>query len=802
MRSFRIAARKMFRKGEHTATRIISLATGLAFGLLLFAEVFYYYSYDSFYPDANRLYVVNTVARLDKSSEELSVFPQVSGAIAPGLKAEVPGIEAATRVTPIGELDFFSEEELTYNGIFVLADEYLHDLMPRPILAGNKASEILKTPMNCMVSNEIADKMGGNVVGKMIELKDYPGKKLTIGGVFEKLPENSNYRYDVAISMPSIGNFMWDGSENWLGNDRYFSVVKLAREVKPESLAPAVREMQKKHQNIEELELRNGVVLKYSFESLPKYFSNQMKEMIFVLSAIAFIVLFVSVMNYMLLTVSTLVNRAKTSAVCKCYGAEKRDLHGMIFAESSLIFLVSLAVAFGLMLLVKPFIEAQVAHSLKATLNVHVIIPILLILGVLILFVSYIPGRIFAQTPVAEAFRSYRKKSTRWKKVLLAVQFTGAALILAMLLVVSMQYDKMKNAYHGYDTENIYYGSVSGMDPHKLLTVLNQLEALPEVEMAGFGEDVPISGASGNNVLSPDREKDLFNVADFYYVDDSYFSILNIPVVSGQAFQKDVTAPNSVMISQKGSDLLVLNNGWTDGVVGKSIEITEHGVNGTSTISGVFSDLIIGSISNTDTRPSVFFYRPRERFAEVFENNPASNFLILIRTRTGSNLNVMQKFTDIFNNAIPRGEARVYSLAAEQEGEYQSERGFRNALYVGGFVILLITVIGLLGYLSDEIIRYRKNLAIRRINGATVTDVIRIFVSDIAKVAIPCAVLGLTGAWFLAMKWLQNFSVQISLQWWVFILAGIAILLLTGAVAVFNSTRAAMQNPVNSLRYE
>ena len=175
MRSFRIAARKMFRKGEHTATRIISLATGLAFGLLLFAEVFYYYSYDSFYPDANRLYVVNTVARLDKSSEELSTFPQVSGAIAPGLKAEVPGIEAATRLTSIGELDFFSEEELTYNGEFVLADEYLHDLMPRPIMAGNKASEILKTPMNCMVSSEIADKMGGNVVGKMIELKDYPG---------------------------------------------------------------------------------------------------------------------------------------------------------------------------------------------------------------------------------------------------------------------------------------------------------------------------------------------------------------------------------------------------------------------------------------------------------------------------------------------------------------------------------------------------------------------------------------------------------------------------------------------------
>lgn len=802
MRYLQIAFRKLFRKGEHTATRIISLATGLAFGLLLFAEVFYYYSYDSFYPDVNRMYVVNTVAKLDKSSEKLSTYPQVSGAIAPGLKAEVPGVEAATRLTGIGRLDFFSEEELIYSGKFVLADEYLHDLMPRTILAGDGAADVLKTPMSCMVSSKIADKMGGDVVGKIIELKDFPGKKLTIGGVFEEFPENSNYAFDVAISMPSIGNFTWDGSENWLGNDRYYSIVKLAKGITPESLAPAVREMQKKHQNIEELERKNGLVLKYSFESLPKFFPNQVKEMIFILSAIAFIVLFVSVMNYMLLTVSTLVNRSKTSAVYKCYGAEKRDLHGMIFAESVLIFLISLAVAFGLMLLVKPFFESQVGHSLEATLNAHVIIPILLILAVLILFVSYFPGRIFAQTPVAEAFRSYRKKSTQWKKVLLAVQFTGAALILAMLMVVSMQYDRMKNAYHGYDAENVYYGSVSGMDAHKLQTVLNRLEALPEVEKAGFGYDVPINGASGNNVFSPERDKELFNVADFYFVDENYFSILNIPMVSGQAFQKDVSAPNDVMISKKGADLLVLNNGWTDGVVGKSVEITEHNRNIASNISGVFSDLIIESISSQDVRPSVFFYMPQERFIEIFEKNPAFGFLILIKTRPGNNRNVFQKFTDIFNDAIPRGEAQVYSLAAEQEGRYLPQRGFRNALYVGGLVILLVTVMGLLGYLSDEIARYRKNLAIRRINGATTADVIRIFVSDIAKVAVPCVVAGLVGAWFLAMKWLQNFSVQISLQWWIFLLAGIAILLLTSVVAVLNSMWAAMQNPVQSLRYE
>lgn len=802
MRNLKIAYKKLFRKGEHTVTRIISLAMGLAFGLLLFAEVFYYYSFDSFYPDANRLYVVNSVAKLDQSSEKLSTYPQVSGAIAPGLKAEVPGVEAATRLTSIGILDFFSEDELTYNANFVLADEYLHDLMPRKILAGNKASDVMKTPMNCMVSSNIADKMGGNVVGKIIELKDFPDKKLTIGGVFEKFPENSNYIFDVAISMPSIANFTWDGSENWLGNDRYFSVVKLAKGVTPKSIAPAVRKMQEKNQNIEELEREHGVVLKYSFESLPKFFSNQVKEMIFILSVIAFIVLFVSVMNYMLLTVSTLVNRSKTSAIYKCYGAEKSDLHGMIFAESILIFLISLAVAFGLMLLIKPFFESQVAHSLEATLNGHVIIPILLILAVLIVLVSYFPGRIFAQTPVAEAFRSYRKKSTKWKKVLMAVQFIGAALILTMLIVVSMQYDRMKNTYHGYDAEKVYYGAVSGMDAHKLQTVLNQLEALPEVERVGFGKDVPINGASGNNVLSPEGDKELFNVADYYFVDDSYFSILNIPMVSGQSFKKDISAPNDVMISQKGADLLVLNNGWTDGVVGKSVEITEHNRNGASNISGIFNNFIMESISSKDERPSVFFYMPRERFIEIFEKNPAFNFLILIKTRSGNNHNVMQKFTDIFNSAISRGEAQVCSLAAEQENRYQAQKGFRNALYVGGFVILLVTVMGLLGYLNDEIARYRKNLAIRRINGATATDIIRIFVSDITKVAIPFVVLGLIGAWYLAQTWMKNFTVKIELYWWIFVLAGVFIILLTVAVSVLNSMKEAMRNPVKSLRYE
>ncbi len=112
-----------------------------------------------------------------------------------------------------------------------------------------------------MVSDKIAAEMGGDVTGKIIELKEYPGRKITISGIFEALPENTNYKYDVLISMISTSQFTWDGTNNWLGNDRYYACVKLARGVDPESLMPAVRKMQEKHQDIIKLEqIQQGMV--------------------------------------------------------------------------------------------------------------------------------------------------------------------------------------------------------------------------------------------------------------------------------------------------------------------------------------------------------------------------------------------------------------------------------------------------------------------------------------------------------------------------------------------------------------
>jgi putative ABC transport system permease protein len=799
MNPIKLASRPLFRKGEHTTTRIISLAAGLAFGILLLAEVFYYYSYDGFYPDAKRICAVHENFRLDNTSEKLTSYPRVSGAIAPGLMAEVPGIEAASRLNSIGNNVFYTEDLNSYEAKFSLSDEYLFDVLPRPLLSGNP-KEILKTPMACMVSTKIAEAIGGEVVGKVIALKRFPDAKLTIAGVFQELPENTSYEYDILISMVSISDFTWDGTENWMGNDRYYTCVKLETGVSPESLAPAVREMQELHTDIVEMEEEHGgMVLKYSFKPIREVHSDNVKDMILILSTIAFAVLFVSLMNYILLTLSALANRAKSSAVYKTFGAQSENLQKLIFTETFIIFSISIIAAVLIIAALKPMAEVQLEHSLISALNPYVIWPVLAIIVVLVVITSYLPGRFFSRIPVATIFRSYKQGKNKWKLALLAVQFIGASFILTLMIIVSMQYGNMKNADHGYHTQGIYYGSTVGMDGSKLSTILNELRGMPEVEKVGLGRSLPIEGASGNNVYSQDKKRDLFNVADLYHADENYLSILNIQVNEGQNFSPETSAANDVLMSRKGAELLIINNGWTDGVIGKQITISEHG--GT-TIRGIFPDFTIKSMADPDLRPSVFFYLPEKKFEKMKIENPGSPFLILVKVQIGAEAGMLKKITDIFNTGMPQNDASIKSLEDELQHNYDSEKGFRNAMMAGNVVVLLITIIGLLGYTTNEANRRRKELAIRRISGANLSNILRVFIIDLEYLAIPSVLAGSVGAWFTVDKWMQNFAAKVPLHWGIFVLCGFSILLLVAIIAALNYSRIANRNPIEALRYE
>ncbi len=250
---------------------------------------------------------------------------------------------------------------------------------------------------------------------------------------------------------------------------------------------------------------------------------------------------------------------------------------------------------------------------------------------------------------------------------------------------------------------------------------------------------------------------------------------------------------------KKGAELLKLNNGWTDGVVGKQIEITEHGP---TTVCGVFPDFIINSIADPDLRPSVFFYLPEEKFELLKTERPSASFMILIKVHEGTGKGLTKKITEVFNLGMPHKDASISSLEDELRTKYNTEKGFRNALMAGNIVILLISVIGLLGYTTNEANRHQKEVAIRKISGATLSDILRVFVFELEYIAIPSILAGLIGTWFTVNKWMQNFAIKVPLHWGIFVLCSFSVMLLVALIAAINYYRTSSKNPIEALRYE
>lgn len=785
MNSFVLAFRTLLRRGQNNFIKILSLGTGLAVGLILISRVFFDNTYDDFFPDKERIYQIQS--NIVQENEPPTVWGQVSGAIAPGLKAEVPGVELATRFAYIAtDAVFYTADKNNYKGTFILADSCFFDVLPMPMIAGN-AKDILSRPMYAIVSKSIAEKIGDGAVGKTLEISNYPGREITIGGVFDDVPENSHLNYDIIISLSSISKFIWDGTRNWLGNDRYLAYVKLAPGVAPESIAPAVYEMQKKNQNIEEIEKR-GIKLTYSFLPLTSLHKDapETKRMTILLSAIAFALIFTALMNYILIVISSLVGRAKTIGTYRCYGAQEKDIAKIIFSETLLHLLISLVLAALLILCFRGTVSEVLSASVSALLTFKTCAFLVVICLIILLIAGLVPTYLFSRIPVTSAFRNLKMTSKGWKMVLLFVQLLATAFLVNLLTIVSRQYDLMVNDNPGYKYEKVLYCNTVGVEEHTRQTLIDNFNNMPEIDIVGTSATLLFSSPSGNNILLPENpDKDLFNIADLYLADENYLPSLGVSVIEGKPFGKD-NSKNDILVSKKFADRICQITGWKDGVVGKNVIVTEHGL---SKIVGVYPDLRIGAISDEDHRPSIILYT----------NKPTRYILIKLKEMTPDNI---RKVFDTLKTVVPDKEIALVPYKESMVKLYEGSRLFQKTITIGGIVTLIITLIGLIGYTNNEVTRRRAEIAIRKVNGATLNDILKLFIKDNLWVSIPALICGSLAATIAANKWMENFSEKAGLTPVLFIASGLIILAVILLVVVLNCIHVANQNPVKTLKNE
>lgn len=790
MRNFNMAIRSLFKKGRNNGIKILALAIGLAMGLVLIAKVCFERSYDNFYPDNDRIYLVMSGVNQDGKKD---TWGQVSGAVAPGMKAEIPEVESATRYTRISSPNelILTPDQQYYTATMLLADTSFFDIFPRPILVGNP-KDVLARPGYVMISRSLAEKMGGigEVVGKTFARDANRNAPQTIGGVFEDIPENSHLRYDVLGSLASMPEW---STTNWLGNDRYIAYVKLVPGTDPEGLAPAIRSMQERNQDMEAIK-KAGYDLFYTVSPLQDIHNNNkdVRDMNAMLLFLASILIVIAVLNYILVVISTLIGRTKEVAVHKCYGASGKNIFGMIFSESLLHLVLALLLGTFLIVLFKGKVEELLSASLSALFTVPTVMVLIGICVVVFAVTCLVPTWLFLRIPVASAFRSVRESKRYWKLCLLFVQFVATAYLVALLITISRQYDKILTTDLGYAYENLIFSNTRGVSDQERERAMEELRRLPEVDLVSISYELPFSYPSGNNVMLPGDDRELFNIADMYTIGDNYFDIMEIPIIEGQAFRPDEANDDKIMVSRKFVETMEKTAGWTGSALGKGVMITEHS-DGKKvfTICGVFEDFRIGSLKGPDERASVFFYDCKPRiFTPV-------NILVKMHSMTSEGIS---KVNDVLTEAMPNKvvEASVYKMNIVKQ--YQDDRDFRDSIFISGIVTLIIALIGLLGYTADETNRRGREIAIRKVNGATAVNILRMISRDISYIAIPALVVGVAIAYVSASGWLEKFVERIQLNPFIFLGAALFVYIVIVGCVLLRAWQTANENPVESLK--
>ena len=775
--------------------KILCLSIGLAVGFLLVAKIYFEQSYDSFFPDIDRIYRITESTVQNGEYKEHQYTP---GGSAPELQRHIPQIEKATRFTTLTNGDpVLKFEDGRKIGVadVTLADTCCFDVLKTPILEGDP-HEVLAVEDLVMIPRSLAEKIGGDVIGQRFSVVDWGDTyKMTVGGVYEDYPLNSTRKNAVYLSMPTIGKFMWEGScDNLIGNDRYSSYALLADGADPEEVSAL---MLKHLKTVIDEEAFTIYDFRMWVRPMAGAYSSQdgVKTMSWMLGILAVVMLMCAGLNYLLIVIGQLSARGKEMAIRKCFGTDRKSIFLMVMGESLFFMLVSLGLAVILAFCFSDLCRDLLGYSPKELFSTgKVWIAEGLVCVGLLVFTGIIPSVIYSRTPVAHAFRPATHGRKIWKLILLAVQFMATGMVMCLLVLVGRQYCMIGNLDIGLDYENVAMFYRYPMSDEKTRTVMDELKKLLFVEGVASADVHPTDWASGNNIWTEGREADEVNVADMEWSNPELFDVMGMPLVQGRGFGANADSTvNEVIVEERMVEVLQKNFGEEDeDIIGKTFYITGHADGGMlNTIVGVVGNLRRGGFEseNADKRVAVFFPSSKVR----------GNVFIRFTHLTPENLTAAQKVLDSINDG---DEIYITPYRMKIEAKRSGIRKFGMSVMVVGIAIILIALIGLIGYVADEVNRRAKEIAIRKVNGTDAWKIVRLFCLDVLKVALPSLLAGGVLAMVVGQRWLSQFTDRVSLSP-LSMMACLAVLLILimGVVAV-NTLRVARSNPIDHLRSE
>lgn len=749
--------------------KIISLGLGLTMSILLFSRVVFEQSFDTCFKDNERLLQLWNVWTVN--GEDIKPSELIIGAAAGGILEAMPDIVESAASTGRWMVSApLYNGNVRFNESKVAADSLFFQTMGIEVLSGNPLNDLVQKDV-VYLSKRLADKMfgGESPVGKVISYNKEID--LMVKGVYATLPDNCTMRPEAVISLPTVWSRGW-GNYSWRGGDSWREYIRLKKDVDLDELNKRIDMVVQQHVPRNE-KFGITVTAKPIRDTYRGY--EEVKRMRNIMLILGIAILFITALNYALISISSLSRRAKSIGVHKCSGAGAGTVFSMFLWETAIVILLALLLMVFLLFNFREFVEDTASAKLEVLFAMDRIWVPMGVTLMLFLLGGVLPGHIFSRIPVTQVFRRYTEGKKGWKTPLLFIQFAGVAFIGGLMCVVMLQYHYVINKDTGYNPERIAIGANNAYTAESRSAARHFYEGLPYVEAVASSESYPSNGYSGQMI--PDEAGVGLFSSKYDYTTENYVSFMGMSVLQGRIPRES----GEVAVNEE----FVRRMHWGKDVLGRNIRTEEGRVK----VVGMIKDFNIEGFYEAP-KPFVLHHHPYELGNLVY---------VRLKEPFGENL---QKLNREASEAFPDQTIDFFGLEQKMVESYNSVRVFRNATLLATITILFITLMGLIGYINDELQRRSKEIAIRKVNGAEASSILEMMTCNVLWVSLPAVVIGTWGAWYVGGLWMEQFAVTIDFVIPYYIGVAVLVLGIIIGCVLSRTWKIANESPVKSIKSE
>ena len=783
---------------------IAGLSVGLASFILIMIYVNYERSYDKFEGSEN---VYRFYMEALKGENYVPSDAQTANLIGPTVKQEFPEVMEYVRLYRFDRVVFKYNDNVFKETSGSLADESYFDVFNYPLQKGNKETA-LKDVNTIVLTASLAKKIFGNEdpIKKTI-LAFHEGEKveLTVTGVLDNIPENTHMKTSFLISMKTYDN--WFASEqekklNW-GHCNFFTYLKTT----PNTNYAYLKD------KIVSRDFINDPNERYNIESIESIhlYSNKPYEAeangsitkIKFLTAIAFIILVLSWLNYINLSTTKSLERAKEVGIRKVAGAQRGQLVMQSVVESVILNIISIVLALAVSFTVLTFYNKATDSNLILNLEtVKQLIPVFSLVVLGILLASLYPAFMLSGYNPSKALKGKVRATSNGlniRKGLIITQFVATIVLLIGTIVVTKQINYLKDQPIGANLSQVvaFQGDVLTQKSDSIIrseyqVLENELRKIPGVVKISRSQTFPGGGYDNLNsfigITYPNGTEDVRKTFYGYATQGEYFEMLGINFLSGNTFINNFKGKSRHIIINKTA-MRELEIATPEEAVDKMVKF--FGIDWV--ISGVIEDY-----HHFDLKSKIVPLI-------ILHQNSSNNLLIKFDETVASTSGYTKAITAVekqWKQVFSKSTFNYTFVDKQFEAQYNNDKQFNSAFRIFTLLAVFIACLGLFGLTSYTCIQRKKEIGVRKVNGATITQIVKLLNNDFMSWLAIAFVIATPIAWYVMKRWLENFAYNTSLSWWVFALAGLITLIVALLTVSWQSINAAMKNPVNVLRDE